>query len=75
MNSERHPVHRKGDRNPFCPHYSRCLDHAVSKSWNYWDCSECRFRGSREGGLELSHYLDDSMPYYDLPTEIFEKFS
>jgi len=36
MKKDRTPVHAKGYRNVFCPHYRSCLDHASEKYWNYW---------------------------------------
>jgi hypothetical protein len=35
------PMQRQGKRNVYCPYYSLCLDHAVQKGWQYWDCDEC----------------------------------
>lgn len=35
------PVEKHGKRNVYCPHYSLCLDHAIQKGWQYWDCGAC----------------------------------
>ncbi|MGD2125354.1 MAG: hypothetical protein PVG99_04695 [Desulfobacteraceae bacterium] len=73
MSKNRHPIYKKGDRNAFCPFYSVCLDEAVKKSWAYWDCSECDHRSSRDSSFDIENRVNDSMPYYDLPDDIFEK--
>ena len=40
-NTERNPVRRQGSRNIFCPFYRECLDDAIKKSWQDWDCGDC----------------------------------
>lgn len=40
-NTERNPVRRQGNRNIFCPFYRECLDDAIKKSWQDWDCGNC----------------------------------
>jgi hypothetical protein len=72
---ERNPIHRKGERNAFCLFYSVCLDEAVKKVWAFWDCSECAYQASRDPGLDISNRANDSMPYYDVPVDIFEEVS
>jgi hypothetical protein len=73
MNTDRNPIYRKGKRNPFCLHYSTCLDEAVKKTWAFWDCGECEHRASRDPKLEITNRANDSMPYYDVPVDIFEE--
>lgn len=73
MNSERRPIHRKGERNAFCPYYTACLDDAVERTWAFWDCSECEYQSSRDPSFDIQHRVNDSMPYYDLPDDVFEK--
>ncbi|MBW1934948.1 MAG: hypothetical protein JRI79_02410 [Deltaproteobacteria bacterium] len=73
MEKKRNPIHRKGERNSFCPFYRICLDEAAKKSWDYWDCSECEYRSSREESEDNHNRRDDSFPYYYLPDDIFGK--
>ncbi len=37
-------INNEGGRNLFCAHYNDCLDHAVKKSWDSWNCSRCALR-------------------------------
>lgn len=73
MEGERHPIHRKGERNAFCPHYTVCLDEAVDKFWAFWDCSECAYRLSRDSSFDIESRVNDSAPYYNVPDDIFEE--
>jgi Zn-finger protein len=69
MVEERCPLHRKGERNVFCPFYRACLDEAVSKTWAYWDCSECEYRSTHDPKTDiLSSMGGDSMEVHDLPS-------
>ncbi len=44
MREECSPNPRRGDRNVFCFDYNYCLDHAITRSWNSWNCCKCKFR-------------------------------
>ena len=70
---ERNPIYRKGERNAFCHFYSVCLDEAVRNAWAFWDCSDCHYKSSRDSKLEIMNRVNDSMPYYDLPVDIYEE--
>ena len=48
MNTERNPLCRKGDRNTSCPYYRQCLDDAIKRSWERWDCGECEHKYNYE---------------------------
>jgi hypothetical protein len=67
MNPKCNPVRKKGERNVFCPHYSDCLDYAVKKYWNRWNCADCFFRTNEEGRPELQVYHNETVAYYELP--------
>lgn len=67
------PSHKKGERNIFCPYYCTCLDYAISKSWDYWACFECRFKEKRQYGEEYPYTNSDQILYHSLPPEIFMK--
>jgi hypothetical protein len=65
------PSHKNGVRNVFCPYYRECLDYAITKTWDYWACLECRFVGSRQFTEELIITNRESDLYYTLPLDIF----
>ena len=70
---KRNPEHRRGERNGLCPHYGVCLDEAVKKSWQYWDCCNCCHSRSRDPGIDGFMEENETMPYYSVPEKIFEK--
>jgi len=69
MKKGRNPIYRKGERNPFCLSYALCLDEAISKSWVFWDCSECEFKSTRDPKTDIVSIANDSMPYYEITIE------
>ena len=73
MKKQRRPICRNGYRNALCPYYGLCLDEAVKKSWQYWDCRECEHRSSRESDWDVTTSVNDQFPYYDLPLDIYVK--
>lgn len=72
MRTVRKPIHRDGFRNALCPNYSKCLDMAVRRSWEFWDCGECKHRSERdpEFDMDIEVTLSQSVTYYDLPQEV-----
>ena len=70
MNPMCNPTHKNGDRNVFCPHYGDCLDYAIQKTWEYWECSDCQHRLTVEARPEIQSKGDDIIEYLDLPLEI-----
>lgn len=73
MKAKCRPIHRDGFRNALCPNYRECLDMAVQKSWEYWDCAECTHRTSTDPELDIEVTLSHSVTYFDLPFEISAK--
>ena len=69
MNQKPNPIHKKGKRNGLCPHYKGCLDNAVKKSWEYWDCSKCLHKLSRDPSLDVLMAVDDATTFFHLPEE------
>jgi hypothetical protein len=41
MEPKANPVCRPGQRNIYCPYYSKCLDYVSGSEWEFWDCSCC----------------------------------
>ncbi len=66
MNQNYNPLPRKGERNVFCPFYDHCLNHAINKSWRYWNCGECRYKFDQRARPELRLNVNESIEYYDL---------
>jgi hypothetical protein len=54
MREERNPYRHRGDRNVFCSEYNHCLDHAISQSWNSWNCNKCKSRFNQDIEKERS---------------------
>lgn len=59
------PINRLGTKNILCPYYRNCLDHAVSRFWQFWDCSECTHKAEQES-LGLGRSVHDPNLEYDL---------
>ena len=74
MTPKLNPVYKKGKRNAFCPHYRRCLDNAVKKSWDYWDCSKCLHKQSRDPGLDAFSAVNDAVTFFHLPEKFDRKY-
>ena len=53
MRIERNPTRNRGYRAVFCRDYNHCLDHAISKSWNSWNCSRCDLRFDKSLEMEM----------------------
>ena len=75
MGMLRNPVKQKGDRNVLCSYYNHCLDNAVKKSWEDWDCGDCQFRWDQGARPELRFTADETVAYYDLPVEIYTELA
>jgi hypothetical protein len=69
MKSRPNPRRDKGDRNLFCRYYGDCLDYAVKKAWDDWDCGECTHQSSEGGRPEISLQEGGAVAYYELPSE------
>lgn len=70
MNPKCNPVHKKGNRNLFCPYYGDCLDYVIEKFWKDWDCGECPHKMRQDARREIQFTVNDTMPYYELAVEI-----
>jgi hypothetical protein len=70
MKPRLNPVHQKGDRNIYCPHYGDCLDYAIEVSWEYWNCGDCHERGNQAAMPDFRFRSDDAVDFFDMPLEI-----
>jgi hypothetical protein len=63
VNTERNPLWRKGNRNTACPYYSECLDDAIKRSWEGWDCCDCKHKLNYENRPWILLTVADSIEY------------
>jgi len=70
MKARRRPIHRYGFRNALCPNYRECLDMAVRKGWEFWDCGECTHKLETDPEFDIEASLTQSVTYYDVPLEV-----
>ncbi len=73
MNPRYIPVHKKGERNVFCPYYRDCLDYAVEKAWEYWCCFDCQERFNDGARPAIGFTVSESTPYFELPVDIYKE--
>lgn len=73
VKARRKPIHRHGYRNALCPKYRECLDLAVRKSWEFWDCAECEYKGETDPEFDIEVTMSQNVAYYDLPMEFSVK--
>jgi hypothetical protein len=70
MKPQYNPVHKRAERNVFCPYYANCLDYAIEEAWEYWGCCDCSQRFNQAGRPEFRFTVSDETEYFDLPVEI-----
>jgi hypothetical protein len=71
---KRNPVNCRGYRNVLCPDYSDCLNDAIAKGWEFWECSHCEKRFVQEMDIDIQFAASEPLPFYDLPVEISKQF-
>jgi len=67
------PVKKNGKRNLFCAYYDTCLDYAVKQNWKYWSCYNCPYKWITTPPVEGPFTSDDTILYYSVPKDIYEK--
>ena len=70
MNPHRNPNRNPGERNVFCSYYGDCLDDAIHKSWEFWDCARCEYRSDKGATPETPWGVSHAVAYYELPPRI-----
>ena len=75
MKLRRKPVHKSGNRNMYCPHYDKCLDHAVERRWKYWSCSGCPYEVTQQLRQSEIPTVHDTDVYYHVPSQIFRELT
>ena len=55
----------KGGRILFCAHYNDCLDHAVKKAWNSWNCSKCDMKNKYSSPEFQIPAFSEEIAYYE----------
>jgi len=73
MRTQSNPVHAKGKRNVFCPHYRECLSYACNNYWEYWSCLDCEHRREKESITDIPLSPQNSYPYYSISPSIYLK--
>jgi hypothetical protein len=71
MKAKPKPVRKVGNRNIYCPHYDKCLDHAVDRRWKCWSCSGCPHEVTRQLTQSEIPTVHDPDVYYHVPSQIF----
>ena len=66
MGKKCNPIGRRGDRNVFCSNYNDCLDTAITRSWNTWNCCHCPLRFNQTVGKQNLSISTDSIAEYGL---------
>ena len=72
MVASANPIQREGSKNIYCPHYEDCLDFAVEKIWQAWDCCECPHKNAKQRISELLYTVDDEVVIFELPSGFSE---
>ena len=73
MKQQLNPIHKSGDRNLFCDHYSKCLDHAAKRYWKYWSCYACPHKAIRQPMVAGPITSKETILFYPLPQDIYQK--
>lgn len=73
MHGNCNPAPEAGERNVFCPYYDHCLDHAIKKAWNTWDCAHCVHRFMSTQMTEVIDREREASPHYTIPLAV-ERF-
>jgi hypothetical protein len=63
MRKNRNPHSRKGNRNVFCSDYNNCLDVAIERSWNSWNCGQCIPRFEEATNPEATLIADEAAEF------------
>lgn len=70
MDPKANPIPKPGRRDVYCSCYNDCLDFAVERLWQSWNCSECPNRLTKQSTTECEYAFDDTYSYYDLPRNV-----
>ena len=74
MSANCNPIHHKGKRNLYCPHYRNCLDHASKNHWEFWACQDCAHLNETKSATEVLLSPHNADLYYSLSPNIAVKF-
>jgi hypothetical protein len=65
MKKYRPTKNNEGGRNLFCSQYSHCLDYAIDKAWDSWNCSKCDFKNKQGDRVAMASIYSEEIPYYE----------
>jgi len=66
MREDRNPSGHRGHRNLFCSDYTICLDMAISKCWNSWNCRRCKYRFNQSAEARRTTISPEEIVEYGL---------
>jgi hypothetical protein len=66
MHAKCKPTPREGKRNLFCIHYDRCLDQAIHKTWETWNCTGCDQQGNQDPEYISVFETSHPVAYYEV---------
>jgi hypothetical protein len=73
MEKDQNPVHNKGYRNVFCPHYRSCLDYASKHYWECWTCLHCGHKQEEELPRDVMLSPNAADPYHSVSPSLCRK--
>jgi hypothetical protein len=73
MEKDQNPVHNKGYRNVFCPHYRSCLDYASKHYWECWTCLHCGHKQEQELPRDVMLSPNAADPYHTVSPSLCRK--
>lgn len=66
MQAKCKPGPREGKRNLFCMHYDQCLDQAIHKGWETWNCGSCDQQSKQDPQYVSIFETSHSVAYYEV---------
>jgi hypothetical protein len=74
MREDCNPSRRRGERNVFCSNYNHCLDLAIDRSWDFWNCTKCSSRYNQGAGMKNMDISREFVTFYEcnIPSMSFD---
>ncbi len=66
MHAQCKPSPKHGKRNLFCMYYDKCLDLAIKKTWETWNCSSCNQQSNQDPQYVTVFETSHSVAYYEV---------
>ena len=65
MKKCRPTISNEGGRNIFCGYYNDCLDYAIKKSWDSWNCAKCKMKNKVSPQEARIPMYSEDIAYYE----------